>query len=343
MEYSSDEVLAIVPPFVVLNRDLAPGTPPTIRPAFHQETREPFVAKRITKWRLTPRGMENLRRSISIHSRLNAMDNQGIVKLIALFEDKECQYMFMERMDGDLINLVERRGPLADLEARHVFRRIVETMAFLHNNGACHRDLKPDNFLISYCCSSLDAVVTQVKLTDFELAADLEDEQELSVCCGSPTYAAPEMCRRDRYDGRKTDVWSAGVLLYTLLCGEFPWHHPDLFHLFDLILTEPVVIPLYLSAGARDLLSRMLEKNPLTRASVPGLLSHPWLNDLPPLLGCSHCTSASATSPLEPFHQISNVAGSAITCDSDSGDSMQIVPPSTPSSRTEESDIDSSS
>lgn len=148
--------------------------------------------------------------------------------------------------DGDLISLVERKGPLSDVEARHVFRRIIRTAAVLHENGICHRDLKPDNFLINFCCSSPNAIVVDIKLTDFELAAELDDEKEMCIPCGSPTYAgfsslipplsftlqslsAPEMCKKEHYDGRKVDVWSAGVLLYTILCGEFPWSHPDVF------------------------------------------------------------------------------------------------------------------
>ncbi len=90
-------------------------------------------------------------------------------------------------MDADLITLIEKRRRVPEDEARSIFRRILEIVSFMHSNNISHRDLKPDNFLINFC--PLGNCVVSVKLTDFELSAELTDKKEFTMFCGSHAYA----------------------------------------------------------------------------------------------------------------------------------------------------------
>ena len=157
------------------------------------------MAKRIIKWKLTQRGHENYCRGLEIHKRLNSLNHEGIVDLVATFEDNEAFYLIMEKLDADLITLVERRRRVPEPEARAVFKKVVNIVSFIHKNNVSHRDLKPDNFLINFCKTG--QCVVNVKLTDFELAADLSDKKEFSIFCGSHAYA--------------------GILCFSSLCHQY--------------------------------------------------------------------------------------------------------------------------
>lgn len=130
------------------------------------------------------------------------------------------------------------------------------------------------------------------------------------VPCGSPAYTAPEIClEEDEFDPKLVDLWSCGVLLYTLLFGKFPWDHPDMLvhsflfssdlfltpqKLFDRIIREPVTFTARdaLSSDCKDVISKLLAKDPVDRMNIHQLLAHPWLAD-EPKSRCSSCPQAS--------------------------------------------------
>ena len=149
-----------------------------------------------------------------------------------------------------------------------------------HIHSVVHRDLKPENLL-------LDAE-NKIKLADFGLSNRLKDGQFLKTSCGSPNYAAPEVISGNLYAGPEVDVWSCGVILYALLCGSLPFDDEHIRSLFKKIKGGHYTIPPHVSPGAKDLISKMLQVNPLQRISVSAIMQHPWyMTNLPAYLSLS--------------------------------------------------------
>ena len=122
------------------------------------------------------------------------------------------------------------RSRLNDSESKRIVRSLVRVLAYIHEKGFAHRDIKPENIL-------LDST-HNIKLIDFGLAANSEttgDLDGLSTCCGSPAYVAPELLMGMKYSGPAADVWSTGVLLYTLVCGKLPFCDNNLAVLYKKI------------------------------------------------------------------------------------------------------------
>jgi len=150
-------------------------------------------------------------------------------------------------------------------------------VGFIHERDIVHRDLKPDNFLFSWDPKDVNQIL-ELKLTDFDLSDYIKNDP-FNLPCGSPAYAAPEVCIMNPiYHGRKTDVWSIGILLHLLVCGAFPWFDQDMLKLFEMIRFEPLDLPLYLSYEVKDLLQKILTKNPEERITLPQISSHSWLS-----------------------------------------------------------------
>eukprot|EP01128_Nolandella_sp_AFSM9_P002388 TRINITY_DN12755_c0_g1_i1.p1 TRINITY_DN12755_c0_g1~~TRINITY_DN12755_c0_g1_i1.p1 ORF type:complete len:309 (-),score=35.93 TRINITY_DN12755_c0_g1_i1:280-1206(-) len=298
-----EEERASFPPFRVLKKRLHPSLPKHILLAVHQDTQESYACKTLEKWSLSTRGYENLQRGTALHLRLLKEDGKGKVVDIASFrEDERRFYIIMERFDGDLISVIERCGVLSEILAKQIFYRIVNIIFYLHElHGIVHRDLKPDNFLIRWCPTQ--KCVKDVKLTDFDLSAELHDRELFRVSCGSQDYTAPEICLGENLidcDYKAVDIWSCGVLLYTLLLGRFPWEHPDMLKLFHLIRHEPVRFCSRpsLSTDATDILSRLLEKDSRKRATIHELRSHPWLSNTIAETDCETCLSSLVPSSI---------------------------------------------
>lgn len=112
---------------------------------------------------------------------------------------------------GDLFDYIVEKGRLEEEEAFKIFQQLLSGLEFIHENGVAHRDLKPENILLD--------IDNNVKIIDFGLGNEYREGQMLSTICGSPCYVAPEMIRRQPYEGLKVDVWACGVILYGMLCG----------------------------------------------------------------------------------------------------------------------------
>ncbi|KAI8559349.1 hypothetical protein RHMOL_Rhmol04G0166000 [Rhododendron molle] len=137
-----------------------------------------------------------------------------------------------------------------------------------------HRDLKPENLL-------LDSK-HNIKIADFGLSNIMRDGHFLKTSCGSPNYAAPEVISNKLYAGPEVDVWSCGVILYALMCGRLPFDDDNLPGLYAKINNGVYTFPNYLSLAARDLISRILIVDPISRLSIPEIRRHPWFQLHPP-------------------------------------------------------------
>jgi serine/threonine protein kinase len=141
----------------------------------------------------------------------------------------------------------------------------------LHTHQVCHRDLKPENILLDE--------ENNVKLADFGLSNIMRDGIFLYSSCGSPNYAAPELINGKYYNGSSIDIWSCGVILYTLLTGALPFNEKQTAKLYNKIRECKYVLPENLSDSAKDLIFRMLQKDPLNRISISEIKQHKWFSN----------------------------------------------------------------
>jgi serine/threonine protein kinase len=146
----------------------------------------------------------------------------------------------------------------------------------LHNQGIIHRDLKPENLLLDDN--------NHIKISDFGLSTFYSKNNYLQTACGTPSYAPPEMLEGQEYNGEATDVWSCGIILYAMLCGDLPISESNQEIIVKKIKTHDYSIPNYLSLEAKDLLNHILIINPKERISIEQIKNHSWFNLVKPHL-----------------------------------------------------------
>lgn len=167
-----------------------------------------FAMKRINKDKFAERpNLEHkVYREVSL---LRALDHPNILKLIDVYESTHHIFLITELApEGELFDYLFEQKSLSEAEAMFFFRQIIYGIDYLHTNAICHRDLKLENLL-------LDST-KNIKIGDFGLAKWMSSRMT-DTACGSPHYAAPEILKLEQYDGRKADIWSCGVILYSLV------------------------------------------------------------------------------------------------------------------------------
>uniref|UniRef100_A0A5B6ZB72 non-specific serine/threonine protein kinase n=1 Tax=Davidia involucrata TaxID=16924 RepID=A0A5B6ZB72_DAVIN len=240
------------------------------------ETGETLACKRISKSRLKKEiDVEDVRREVEIMRHLPPHPN--IVRYKEVYEDKDAVYLVMELCKGgELFDRIVARGHYTERAAAIVTKTILEVVQVCHEHGVIHRDLKPENFL--YANISENA---PLKAIDFGLSIFFEPGQRFSEIVGSPYYMAPEVLRRNY--GPEVDIWSAGVILYILLCGVPPfWAETEEGIAHAIVRCEinfdkdpwPKV-----SEDAKELVRGMLEPNPYSRMTVEEVLENRWIQN----------------------------------------------------------------
>ncbi|KAL8118255.1 calcium-dependent protein kinase 10-like [Apium graveolens] len=241
-----------------------------------RETREKLACKSISKKKLrTAIDVEDVRREVAIMSSLPMHSN--IVKLRATYEDGEAVHLVMELCEGgELFDRIVARGHYSERAAASVAKTVAEVVKMCHDNGVIHRDLKPENFLFAN-----KKETSPLKAIDFGLSVFFKPGEKFSEIVGSPYYMAPEVLRRNY--GPEVDVWSAGVILYILLCGVPPfWAETEqgvaLAILRGVLDFKREPWP-QISDNAKSLVRKMLESDPRKRLTAKQVLEHPWIQN----------------------------------------------------------------
>jgi serine/threonine protein kinase len=212
-------------------------------------------------------------------SNLKKLRHGSVVEIYESFETKSQFILAMEYLpNGELFDYVWKKQGLEEPEARRLFAQIVEGVHYCHKNSIVHRDLKLENILLDEN--------QQPKLADFGFSKEVGREDFLETYCGSPLYASPEMILGRPYFGSECDVWSLGVILYTMLTATMPFDDRDIPSFLSCIEKGIYPEPPEVSESAKDLLARMLDPRPVSRASVEDILSHPWLQQQPEPAHC---------------------------------------------------------
>ena len=221
-----------------------------------------------------PEFFPHFKNELIIHSQIC---HPGITQLLDVILDKDNVYIFLELCEGgDLNDVVIQAGGLDEDVARHYFRQIMGAVSFIHMLKVAHRDIKLENILITR-----DGCA---KLTDFGLCKQQNEGNLLLTACGTLVYAAPEIIKEQPYDGIKADIWSAGVVLYTMVANHFPWSSdeqlpPDrlVSETARQIINGEITLPDGISSELENLLANMLNVDPDERPTSEEVMQHPWV------------------------------------------------------------------
>uniref|UniRef100_A0A3Q3WVK7 non-specific serine/threonine protein kinase n=1 Tax=Mola mola TaxID=94237 RepID=A0A3Q3WVK7_MOLML len=202
---------------------------------------------------------------------MKILNHPNIVKLFEVIETERTLYLVMEYASGgEVFDYLVAHGRMKEKEARAKFRQIVSAVQYCHQKHIVHRDLKAENLL-------LDADMN-IKIADFGFSNEFTLGNKLDTFCGSPPYAAPELFQGKKYDGPEVDVWSLGVILYTLVSGSLPFDGQNLKELRERVLRGKYRIPFYMSTDCENLLKRFLVLNPTKRGTLEQIMKDRWIN-----------------------------------------------------------------
>ncbi|XP_056867588.1 MAP/microtubule affinity-regulating kinase 3a isoform X25 [Takifugu flavidus] len=251
-----------------LLKTIGKGNFAKVKLARHILTGREVAIKIIDKTQLNPNSLQKLFREVRIMKILN---HPNIVKLFEVIETERTLYLVMEYASGgEVFDYLVAHGRMKEKEARAKFRQIVSAVQYCHQKHIVHRDLKAENLL-------LDADMN-IKIADFGFSNEFTLGNKLDTFCGSPPYAAPELFQGKKYDGPEVDVWSLGVILYTLVSGSLPFDGQNLKELRERVLRGKYRIPFYMSTDCENLLKRFLVLNPSKRGTLEQIMKDRWIN-----------------------------------------------------------------
>ena len=249
---------------------------------------------------------------------MKKLNHPNLVSLIEVLDDprEDSLYMVLEMCKKGVvmkIGLGETADPYGEEQCRCWFRDLILAIEYLHAQGIVHRDIKPDN-----CLLTKDDVL---KVVDFGVSEMFEKDSEMLVAksAGSPAFLPPELCvaKHGGISGKAADIWSMGATLYCLRYGKIPFERSGILELYEAIRTDDISLPTSTEDNFRDMMTRILDKNPEKRITMAELRvslfgfhfftilkwvkEHPWVtrNGVDPLLSAEENTSVLLDPPTE--------------------------------------------
>ncbi|CAG9561278.1 unnamed protein product [Danaus chrysippus] len=240
-----------------------------VKLARHVFTGEKVAVKVIDKSKLDDVSKSHLFQEVRC---MKLVQHPNVVRLYEVIDTQTKLYLILELGDGgDLYDYIMRHeSGLSESLARDYFRQIVRAISYCHRLHVVHRDLKPENVVFF-------EKLGIVKLTDFGFSNKFCPGQKLETSCGSLAYSAPEILLGDSYDAPAVDVWSLGVILYMLVCGQAPFQEANDSETLTMIMDCKYTIPTHVSNSCKRLIGRMLIREPEKRATLSEIASDPWV------------------------------------------------------------------
>ncbi|XP_038074704.1 serine/threonine-protein kinase D3-like isoform X2 [Patiria miniata] len=240
----------------------------------HRTSARQVAIKVIDKLRFPTKQETQLKNEVSI---LHKVRHHGVVNLERMFETPERVFVVMEKLKGDMLEMIlsSVNGRLDERVTRFLISQILIALKYLHIKNVVHCDLKPENVLLSS-----EGDFPQVKLCDFGFARIIGEKSFRRSVVGTPAYLAPEVLRSKGYN-RSLDMWSVGVIIYVSLSGTFPFNEDE--EITDQIHNAAFMFPPNpwneISANAINLIGNLLQVKLRKRYTADKSLAHPWLQD----------------------------------------------------------------
>eukprot|EP00347_Sterkiella_histriomuscorum_P019499 403341396 len=265
---------ATIEDFYEIREDLGRGKFGQVKLAIHKKTQKKVAVKVIKKKDMNLNEIELQKREIEV---LKICQHPNIIRLLDVFENPEYIYIVLEHMaGGDLFNYLERREfKITEDKGRSFVHQIASALYYLHSYGIVHRDIKLENILMVDQSNE-----SELKLVDFGLSKILGPNETTNDPFGTLSYVAPEVLLQRPY-GKSVDLWSLGVIIYILLSAMLPFDAEDQKEAARRTIYEPVPFthPIwdYVTVEAKDLITRLLEKDRFKRITLDEVLVHPWV------------------------------------------------------------------
>ncbi|XP_051547684.1 serine/threonine-protein kinase BRSK2-like isoform X3 [Myxocyprinus asiaticus] len=249
-----------------LEKTLGKGQTGLVKLGVHCVTCQKVAIKIVNREKLSEAVLMKVEREIAI---LKLIEHPHVLKLHDVYENKKYLYLVLEHVSGgELFDYLVKKGRLTPKEARKFFRQIISALDFCHSHSICHRDLKPENLLLDE--------KNNIRIADFGMASLQVGDSLLETSCGSPHYACPEVIRGEKYDGRKADVWSCGVILFALLVGALPFDDDNLRNLLEKVKLGVFHMPHFIPLDCQNLLRGMIEVDAGKRLTLEVIQKHTW-------------------------------------------------------------------
>eukprot|EP00245_Coleochaete_scutata_P018607 TRINITY_DN9779_c0_g1_i1.p1 TRINITY_DN9779_c0_g1~~TRINITY_DN9779_c0_g1_i1.p1 ORF type:complete len:715 (+),score=145.64 TRINITY_DN9779_c0_g1_i1:73-2217(+) len=259
----------------IITQQIGSGSFSVVWKGRHKLTGAEVAIKEIPTAKLNKKLIESFDSEIDILQRAN---HPNIIQYIDLVRQPDRLFVILEFCaGGDLSDFIKKHGKVAESVARHFMRQLGAGLQVLRSNNLIHRDLKPQNLLLS--TTDRGAVL---KIADFGFARSLQPQGMAETLCGSPLYMAPEILQYQKYDA-KADMWSVGAILFELVCGRPPFGGENPPQLLKNIERSEARIPESVATNLSDscinLCRLLLRKNPVERLSFEEFFHHPFLEN----------------------------------------------------------------
>uniref|UniRef100_A0A5S6QE39 protein kinase C n=1 Tax=Trichuris muris TaxID=70415 RepID=A0A5S6QE39_TRIMR len=257
------------------HEELGSGQFGTVYGGVHRSTGRRVAIKVILKSRFGRKQKEQLRSEVAI---LQIIKYPGVITLEAMFETLDRVFVVMEKMEGDMLEMIlsSRLGRLCERVTKFLIVQILKALEYLHAHDIAHCDLKPENVLLN----SVETNFPQTKLCDFGYARIIDENTFRRTVVGTPAYLAPEVLQKKGYN-KRLDMWSLGVVIYVTLSGTFPFNEGE--DIADQIQNADFMYPSNpwseISTDAVDLIGKLLRVSIEERLTIEQCLAHPWLQD----------------------------------------------------------------
>lgn len=233
-----------------------------------KEIRSGFICalKVLDKKQLVEAKVEHqLRREIEIQSHLRHLN---ILRLYGFFWDQKRVYLILEyAAQGELYRKLQKVERFSERKAAEYTLQMASALSYCHSKNVIHRDIKPENLLLG--------INGDIKIADFGWSVHAPSSRRKTLC-GTPDYLSPEMIKGKEHN-HAVDIWALGILLYEFIVGSPPFEADEIKETYRRIVHSQVKFPDYVSASARDLINKMLRKNPAKRIELKKVKSHPWI------------------------------------------------------------------